>query len=651
MPVLAPAQAYAAFTKSGQPWHFPRKTTLRGRVRPDASPLTALLSEFGEPHQAIDVAGAATITEKIDQSDWSDDQSLVTKRLTWEERQAVIEADAIVRLVKGCPDETPARAEREARTFSKPVVVVDARCLQEPVYSTRGVGLHGRRVLQAIRTVTSGYSMVLLTSADGPTLLQDVADLADYNAVTPDALRDADVALFLELSPMTASCAATVPFLGRPSCATASVVLDFIPTEFPTAYLRSVTSALTNRTRIEALRNYDLLLPISDSTEAACRRILGEAGTTAVTGVGDPLHEVSLRPSLVDGPYMLVSAGGDPRKNIAAAVTALAHHRETDGGPLRAIVTGALTDPQAAALNDLASQIGLPGGALELRGYVPDDELAGLYEAADLTCVTSLAEGFSIPVAESIARGTPVVASDIPAHRELVGVGPWLAPGTDIEALAEALGHVRRDRQVVVEHQRIALGDKADPGRVVDRIAEALERLLGDRRERRGGQRPHKSRPRLAVVSPFPPQRSGVADYTAYTFRQVAHYADVEVYSPAPSDTSVHFRASALVSAVPGLSIRRRRQRNRQQPFPLSDPRPARFIRGRGNLTRQPDDRGVSLRPRQCLDCGIAIPQRHKSSARGDRGIHPGPRSASVCGLRPHSQPGITANRSRIGAR
>ena len=189
MPVLAPAQAYAAFTKSGQPWHFPRKTTLRGRVKPDASPLTALLSEFGEPHQAIDVAGAARITEKIDQSGWSDDKSLVAKRLTWEERQAVIEADAIVRLVKGFADETPARAQREAHTFSKPVVVVDARCLQEPVYSTRGVGLHGRRVLEAIRTVTSGYSMVLLTSADGPTLLQDVADLADYDAVrqTPSA--------------------------------------------------------------------------------------------------------------------------------------------------------------------------------------------------------------------------------------------------------------------------------------------------------------------------------------------------------------------------------------------------------------------------------------------------------------------------------
>ena len=207
---------------------------------------------------------------------------------------------------------------------------------------------------------------------------------------------------------------------------------------------------------------------------------------------------------------MLVSAGGDPRKNIAAAVTALARHRETDGGHLRAVVTGALTDPQAAALNDLASQIGLPR-VLSVRGYVPDDELAGLYEAADLTCVTSLAEG-----SQSGCRiDRPRRARRRLRHcrsSPVVGGGAWLAPGTDIGALAEALGHVRRDRQVAVEHQRTVLGDKADPGRVVDRIAEALEGLLGDRRERRGGQRPYRSRPRLAVVSPFPPQRSGVAD-------------------------------------------------------------------------------------------------------------------------------------------
>lgn len=545
--VLAPAQAYAASVKNGQPWHFPRRP-VTARMR-SASSLKTLLDRLGEPHSAVGVVHASELDTQLDLIGWSDEESLVAKRLSWEERQAVVEADAIVRLVIGRPDDIPTMAQHGRRTFGRPTVVVDARCLQDPMYSTRGVGLHGRRVLQATRTVAAGHSLVLLTSADLPTLEEDVAEVADYVAVAPYALRATDVALFLELSPMTASCAATVPFLGRPKCATASVVHDFIPTEFSAAYLRSVTSALTNRTRIEALRNYDLLLTNSDSTEAACQRILGESATTVVTGVGDPLHEVSSRSPDVDGPYMLVSAGGDARKNVAAAVTALARHRQTGGGPLRAVVTGALTVSQSAALNNLASQVGLPSNALELRGYVADDELAGLYEGADLAFVASLTEGFSIPVAESIARGTPVVASDIPVHRELVGVGPWLAAPTDIEALAKALGYVRGNTEVVVAQQRNVLGEKADPDRVVDRIVTALEALLSDRRDGRRGQRSQNSRPRLAVVSPFPPQRSGVADYTAFTFRQVAHYADVEVYTPASPDISGPFRMHRLSSA------------------------------------------------------------------------------------------------------
>lgn len=548
-----PAQAYAASVKKGQPWHFASQR-IRGRTRRGGSPLNRLIDRFGEPHDAVDVARASEIAERIEQIGWCNEDSLLARRLSWEEREAVVEADAIVQLVRGVSNGSPALAQNPTLVALKPVVVVDARCLQDPVYSTRGVGLHSRRVLHATRTVAAGHTLVLLTSTDLSALPNDVAELADHVVVTPYAVRAADVVLFVQLSPMTASCAPAMPFLAWPRCATASVVYDFIPTEFPGAYLRSTTSALENRTRIEALRHYDVLLAISGSTEAACRRILGERAVISVSGVGDPLHEVNPKPPVVDGPYMLVSAGGDPRKNGAAAVAALARHRQLGGGSFRAVMTGTLTPPQAAALTDLVSEVGLPRDAIELRGYVRDDELAGLYEAADLAFVASLAEGFSIPVAEAVVRGTPVVASDIGAHRELVGVGPWLAPSTDVEALARALGHVRRDREAVIEQQRKSLGDTADPPSVLERITAVLQPLLEERQEGQGRPLPHRARPRLAVVSPFPPQRSGVADYTAFTFRQIAQYADVEVYSPTPANSGP-FRMHPI-SSEPYLSKR-----------------------------------------------------------------------------------------------
>ena len=552
---LGPRQAYSAAIARGQPWHFAQQSG-RSRNRRGGASLSGLLRLFGEPHVAVDVNRAAEIAERIDQVGWCNEDLLLARHLSWEERQAVVEVDAVVQFVRGASIGSASLARKPTSVGRKPAVVIDARCLQNPVYATRGVGLHSRTVLHAVRAAAADKSLVLLTDADLPALPDDMAGLADHIVATPYAVRGANVVLFLQLSPMTATCAAAMPFLAEPTCATASVVYDFIPTLFPGAYLRSTASALENRSRIEALRHYDLLLPISESTKAECQRILGERPDMPVTGVGDPLHEVRPKSPVADAPFMLVPAGGDSRKNIPAAVAALARHCQAGGdGPLRAVITGAMTSDQASALVELANQTGLPSDGLELRGSVGAAELAGLYAAADLTFVASLTEGFSIPVAEAVVRNTPVVASDIPAHRELVGVGAWLAPGTDVEALANAISFVRRESEAVVTHQRAALGDTADPPSVVERIASALEPLLERPQNDRHRPTSDRAQPRIAVVSPFPPQRSGVADYTAFTFRQVAQYADVEVYSPTPSQVSGPYSTHRLSSA-PYLSRR-----------------------------------------------------------------------------------------------
>lgn len=56
------------------------------------------------------------------------------------------------------------------------------------------------------------------------------------------------------------------------------------------------------------------------------------------------------------------------------------------------------------------------------------DDLANLYAAADLFVSTSHGEGFGLPLLESIASGTPVIATDCSAIREVVGPGGVLIP-------------------------------------------------------------------------------------------------------------------------------------------------------------------------------------------------------------------------------
>jgi len=56
-------------------------------------------------------------------------------------------------------------------------------------------------------------------------------------------------------------------------------------------------------------------------------------------------------------------------------------------------------------------------------GDADDAALARRYREAAWLLAPSLLEGYDLPVAEALASGTPVLASDIPAHRDLVALG------------------------------------------------------------------------------------------------------------------------------------------------------------------------------------------------------------------------------------
>lgn len=79
-----------------------------------------------------------------------------------------------------------------------------------------------------------------------------------------------------------------------------------------------------------------------------------------------------------------------------------------------------------------------------VTGAVSDDELAALYSGARALVLPSSEEGFGLPGIEALACGTPVVAADGPALREVLGGrATFVAPG-DVAALMSAAEAARR---------------------------------------------------------------------------------------------------------------------------------------------------------------------------------------------------------------
>ncbi len=80
---------------------------------------------------------------------------------------------------------------------------------------------------------------------------------------------------------------------------------------------------------------------------------------------------------------------------------------------VRLVVVG--SGPAERTIREAASGL---GDRVVLRGRVPDEELRGWYERAASFVSLSAHESFGLTVLEAAAAGTPVVASDIPVHRE-----------------------------------------------------------------------------------------------------------------------------------------------------------------------------------------------------------------------------------------
>ncbi|EDY47333.1 glycosyltransferase [Streptomyces clavuligerus] len=143
-----------------------------------------------------------------------------------------------------------------------------------------------------------------------------------------------------------------------------------------------------------------------------------------------------------DAPVVLFVGRLEPRKGLADLVSAFALVRRAVPGAVLVVVGGEAPERRAdpGPLAALVERHGLRG-SVDLRGPVPHAATARYYSAADVTAVPSHYEPFGLVAVESMACGTPVVATRVGGLRWSVAdpsVGT-LVPPRNPAALAKAL--------------------------------------------------------------------------------------------------------------------------------------------------------------------------------------------------------------------
>jgi glycosyltransferase involved in cell wall biosynthesis len=152
-----------------------------------------------------------------------------------------------------------------------------------------------------------------------------------------------------------------------------------------------------------------------------------------------PLPRSEARARLgLDGAPLLISVGNlVPVKGHELSIDAVAALAPRLPG-IRLVIVG--RGPLRQALEDHARRRGVQD-RVHFAGPVANEQLADWYSAADMSVLASHSEGWANVLLESMACGTPVVASDVGGSAEVIGSGAAgvLLARRDVDTLCQAI--------------------------------------------------------------------------------------------------------------------------------------------------------------------------------------------------------------------
>ena len=176
-----------------------------------------------------------------------------------------------------------------------------------------------------------------------------------------------------------------------------------------------------------------------------------------------------------DGPSILFVGRNEKRKGLAVLLEAFPLVCQS--------VEGCRLEVIGSGFDEAEVRRGLPDalrGRVSVAGFVDNEELPSRYASSDVFCAPALGgESFGIVLVESMASGTPVVASDIPGYAAVVeqtGGGILFRRG-DARDLARALVEVLADAPMRGELSSRGLEGVAQFSwrRVADRLVEIYQ--------------------------------------------------------------------------------------------------------------------------------------------------------------------------------
>jgi glycosyltransferase involved in cell wall biosynthesis len=332
-----------------------------------------------------------------------------------------------------------------------------------------------------------------------------------------------------------------------------------------------------HRIRNRVLAEADLLLALSEKTRADTIEhlgvdpdrvvVVGAAATDFFRPPADgerPAELLAQELPKVKRPFLLTVSAWAPHKNTELAIEAFAALPHDLRASLQLVVACTLPVEGLVQWEARAADVGLAPDEVVFTGFVADPVLRALYQTTQLCVYPSRYEGFGLPVLEAARCGSPAITSNCPPLPEVLGWAPTSFDPDDAGALAALIERSLTDREFRARLQEVAAAavQRHTWDRVTQRTLRAYERVDAPTPYRRA-----RRRLRTALVGPFPPARSGVADYNARLTNRLVDQCDLDCFVDAYDWTHEGFRDEIFVDRREEVG-RRRPSGSRARWFP-----------------------------------------------------------------------------------
>lgn len=323
---------------------------------------------------------------------------------------------------------------------------------------------------------------------------------------------------------------------------TATILYDLIPLIHEKPYLDNPDVNVWYREKLDYLKQSHYLLSISESSRQEALHYLDYNPSNIVnisTAAEDHFfqQEVSLDKQAylaqqysLTKPFVMYTGGIDHRKNIEGLIRAYAALPNDIRKQHQLAIVCSIQEADILRLKQLAKDAKLADDELVLTGYVPEDDLVSLYNLTKLFVFPSWHEGFGLPALEAMKCGKAVIGTNASSLPEVIGLDEALFASKDDTSLTAKMLQVLTDENFRVKLERHALVQAKKFS--WDTTALTAIKALENWHDSATKNRVHSEiscKPKLAYISPLPPEKSGISDYSAELLPYLAVHYDIDV--------------------------------------------------------------------------------------------------------------------------